>query len=134
MPDLTGSSEDDGLIGIVNGYPAVGYPNYNPSGTKGFDILASDRPASIGLPVGAALKWADCLIEGLVIDPLEGLIRTVDGVVEETGHVLQNATGTILGGVGDALNHTVEATVKTSSLASGILSGMAARNERRFVA
>ncbi|KAG9597146.1 FAD/NAD(P)-binding domain-containing protein, partial [Aureobasidium melanogenum] len=134
MPNLTGSSEHDGLIGIVNGYPAVGYPNYNPSGTKGFDILASDRPASIGLPVGAALKWADCLIEGLVVDPLEGLIRTVDGVVEETGHVLQNATGTILGGVGDALNHTVEATVKTSGLASGILRGIAARNERRFVA
>lgn len=136
MSGLTGSSGsvDDGLIGMVNGYPAVGYPNYNPSGTKGFDILASDRPASIGFPVGAALEWADCLIEGLVVDPLEGLIRTVDGVVEETSHVLQNATSTILGGVGNALNHTVEVTVKKSGLAHGILSGIAGRNERHFVA
>jgi len=119
---------------MVGGFPAVGYPNYNPSSVKGFDILAHDRPASIGLPVGAALKWADCLIHGLVVDPLEGLVSTVDHVVEGTGQVLKNTTDTVLGGVGDVLNHTVEATVETSGLASGILDGIGAKNERRFVA
>jgi choline dehydrogenase len=133
MPDLTGNS-DNGPIGMIGGYPAVGYPNYNPSSSKGFDIFASDRPASIGLPVGAALKWADCLINGLVVDPLEGLVSTVDHIVDGTGHMLMNTTDTVLGGVGDVLNHTVEAVVKTSGLASGILDGIGAKNERRFVA
>lgn len=135
-PDLTGSSgsSDDGPIGMVGGFPAVGYPNYNPSSVKSFDILANDRPASIGLPVGAALKWADCLIHGLIVDPLEGLVSTVDHIVEGTGQVLKNTTDTVLGGVGDVLNHTVEATVKTSGLASGILDGIGAKNGRRFVA
>ncbi|KAI4716366.1 FAD/NAD(P)-binding domain-containing protein [Aureobasidium sp. EXF-10727] len=133
MPDLT-ESAGHGLVGMVGGFPAVGYPNYNPSGTKGFDISASDRPASIGLPVGAALEWADCLINGLLVDPLEGLVRTVDGVVDQTSHMLQNATDSVLGGIGKVLNHTVEATVKTSGLGSDILNGMRAKNERRFVA
>jgi hypothetical protein len=136
MPDLTGpsGSSDNGPIGMIGGYPAVGYPNYNPSSSKGFDIFASDRPASIGLPVGAALKWADCLINGLVVDPLEGLVGTVGHIVEGTGQVLMNTTDDVLGGVGDVLNHTVEAVVKTSGLASGILDGIGAKNERRFVA
>ncbi|KAL2031807.1 hypothetical protein VTO58DRAFT_107158 [Aureobasidium pullulans] len=135
IPDYTGSSgPSDGLIGIVGGYPAVGYPNYNPGNTKGFDLLAHDRPASIGLPVGTALKWADALILGLVIDPLEGIIGTVDGIVEGTGEVLQNATGSVLGGVGDILNHTAEASYHSSGIASGILSGLGGKNERRFVA
>ncbi|KAI5247231.1 FAD/NAD(P)-binding domain-containing protein [Aureobasidium subglaciale] len=129
--DLT-SPLGGGPIGMVGGYPAVGYPNYNPSATKGFDISASDRPASVGLPVGAALKWADCLIHGLVVDPLEGLVGTVDGILEGTGEVLQNATGTVLGGVGDVLNHTVKD--EPSGLAAGILDGIGAKNERRFVA
>jgi choline dehydrogenase-like flavoprotein len=136
MPDLTGhvGSPNEGPIGMVGGFPAVGYPNYNPSNSKGFDILASDRPASIGLPIGAALKWADCLIHGLVDDPLEGLVGTVEHIAEGTGHVLQNTTDTVLGGIGDVLNHTAEATVKTSGLASGILDGIGGKNERRFVA
>jgi choline dehydrogenase-like flavoprotein len=136
MPDLTGhvGSPNEGPIGMVGGFPAVGYPNYNPLSSKGFDILASDRPASIGLPIGAALKWADCLIHGLVDDPLEGLVGTFEHIVEGTGQVLGNATDTVLGGVGDVLNHTAEATVKTSGLASGILDGIGGKIERRFVA
>lgn len=135
-PDLTGSSgsSDDGPIGTVGGFPAVGYPNYNPSSVKGFDILASDRPASIGLPVGAALEWADCLIHGLVVDPLEGLVSTFDHIVEGTGEVLKNTTESVLDGVGDVVNHTIGATVKPPGLASGILDGIGAKNERRFVA
>lgn len=134
MASSSGSSND--LIGIIGGFPAVGYPNYNPSGTKGFDLGASDRPASIGLPRGAALEWADALIWGLISDPLEGLVGTVHSVVNETGNLVHNATGTILGGVGEALNYTVESSYShnLTSVGSGLLHEVGLKNKRRFVA
>ncbi|GAB7341249.1 hypothetical protein MBLNU457_7526t1 [Dothideomycetes sp. NU457] len=57
-------------------YPAVGYPNYNPGSARPFDPNDPNRPASVGLPVGAALEWADKIICG-VIDLAEGLVGEV---------------------------------------------------------
>jgi len=56
-----------------NTYPAVGYPNYNPGSFRGFDPNDPNRPASVGLPVGAALEWADKVISG-VVELGEGLL------------------------------------------------------------
>jgi len=54
-------------------YPEVGYPNYNPGSARPFDPNDPNRPASVGLPVGAALEWADKVISG-VVDLGESLI------------------------------------------------------------
>ncbi|PSK33546.1 Cellobiose dehydrogenase [Elsinoe australis] len=66
-----------------SGFYTVGYPDYNPKGTKGFDTAKAMRPASVGLPQGAALEWCDRLLSGVgdvakqvigeVLEPLEGL-------------------------------------------------------------
>jgi choline dehydrogenase len=85
------------LIGLVGGYPAVGYPNYNPSSTKGFDLSADDRPASVGLPRGGALEWADAVIQGILTDvilgPIGDLLGDVVGqLMNETGGILSEYT------------------------------------------
>lgn len=57
-----GSESDNNQAGFFS----VGYPNYNPNNVASWDTTASDRPASVGLPVGLALQWADEVLEGVV--------------------------------------------------------------------
>ncbi|PNS14843.1 hypothetical protein CAC42_2072 [Sphaceloma murrayae] len=68
-----------------SGFYTVGYPDYNKGSTKGWDTGRSERPASVGLPTGQALDWAEDLLRGggdfvrevvgEVLEPLEGLLR-----------------------------------------------------------
>ncbi|KAF2149478.1 GMC oxidoreductase [Myriangium duriaei CBS 260.36] len=61
------------------GFFSVGYPNYNPESLMSWNTSASDRPASVGEPVGDALKWGEELLEGL----LEGLGDALEGMLED---------------------------------------------------
>jgi len=81
-------------------YPVVGYPIYNPGNVKTFDPNDPDRPASVGLPVGAALDYIEQLINGIDTlgqDIVEGLLGPVLGSASSEG----NETGSY--GVGSGL-------------------------------
>ena len=96
----------DSCDSVSNSYPVVGYPIYNPGNVKTFDPNDPNRPASVGLPVGAALDYIEQLVNGIGTlgqDIVEGLLGPVLGSGSDSSgsaSVSNNETGYYGGGLG----------------------------------